>query len=1093
MEAGTIQFDPASEFEIIETLDFEEEIQRPEELRFFTLDEQLNDYNQKVLPAKAKITKFEYQKIAKEIDRIRELYTDVITATAEGYDIDTRRKEVKVDWVKPIYTDFEYGSYSFAESWNPLHTRENVRIPNAYPRMLSALPKPYRTKEGRGVLLEETTEVVNEEGEDRVKTLGTYERTKGVTHEDGSFSVVKLPMTNTSDGMKRKGFYIFPRGVEVPYPLEEHPFLASSQAGKVMTEETLNDVFPSIEAILSHGVPRTADPYGEGRKFLKIYDVKLSQIPWASWSAQFPPVDTIVAAPQVVSVKFPDKEDEPEPSKSLRDFYVVPWMAGLNPRFWLMKQEDGGLVVAKMLLSMAGESGTVPPRLLGETLNPVFTKSTPEECLRTDSFQALLESGVYRNGVCVPAAAIAKERSDFLSAKSAAWKETTPADIIKEHRELLSYFQMKPSKEAVVKYEKYAGRPVSELRKDVVVILKDETRMASDKAEAIQLIVRGNKVVNEVYIDKDDSFVVCAHTLSVLNGDLADDRLAFYEKWTDIDDGFRVCKFCGELVNTDVLIAQDDFDDDGNVIINYDSLGSGAVFHGDGHVESFTNSLLKLKTMFDLNVPGEAVLYLILSLLQILPDEGQLLPVLSFIRELSAVIRMNKKIEKDTKERLEGIMGIVGSVVLLQTHNPFLIPRRSFGSRVLKLSGFPRDTDDASVAPALDLVITVLKTTAQDSPNTFKGAVGTFLRAVISKPKDVRKETVNFLKRAADKFKTQFVAAKDRYVAPTEQEVKTPISLPMVAVTKTVYTPTERIGDEVMGECLGRVPVDVLLPRMPPNVRQQPVPLYKASASPLAEFVQAELEIEKPVTFTEAEIRRRIGLGFPKGIKLPKIEEFLKGDVDGVSIMTLINRILDIVAPTKFNSQKYRVYVEPNSLFRDAAKGLLYEVLHEIAKNSPALKELQGAAARDVVMTMIFLTEEQASKQNSELKAKERDTFRQRLRQMDDTQREATKMLLDIGISDYIITNQDRELFMREYNLPDPDKEYDEMMAEDDLDRPEDNPAGRDVEDDMPPLAADGTTELDADRGEYGDRREQMYGRDYENFAHFDDDEGYGV
>jgi hypothetical protein len=397
------------------------------------------------------------------------------------------------------------------------------------------------------------------------------------------------------------------------------------------------------------------------------------------------------------------------------------------------------------------------------------------------------------------------------------------------------------------------------------------------------------------------------------------------------------------------------------------------------------------------------------------------------------------------------------------------------------------------VAPALDLVITVLKTTAQDSPNTFKGAVGTFLRAVISKPKDVRKETVNFLKRAADKFKTQFVAAKDRYVAPTEQEVTSQISLPMVAVTKTVYTPEERIGDEVMGECLGRVPVDVLLPKLPPNVRQQPVPLYRATASPLAEFVQAELEIQSPVSFSEAEIRRRIGLGFPKGIKLPKIEEFLKGDVDGVSIMTLINRILDIVAPTKFDSQKYRVYVEPNSLFRDAARGLLYEVLHEVAKNSPALKELQGAAARDVVMTMIFLTEEQASKQNNELKAKERDTFRQRLRQMDDTQREATKMLLDIGISDYIITNQDRELFMREYNLPDPDKEYDEMMAEDDLDTPEDNVAGRDVEDDMPPLAADGTTELDADRGEYGDRREQMYGRDYENFGRFDDDEGYGV
>ena len=44
MEAGFIEFDPASEFLIMETLDYEEEVSRPESLRFFTLDEQLIDY-----------------------------------------------------------------------------------------------------------------------------------------------------------------------------------------------------------------------------------------------------------------------------------------------------------------------------------------------------------------------------------------------------------------------------------------------------------------------------------------------------------------------------------------------------------------------------------------------------------------------------------------------------------------------------------------------------------------------------------------------------------------------------------------------------------------------------------------------------------------------------------------------------------------------------------------------------------------------------------------------------------------------------------------------------------------------------------------
>ena len=42
-------FDPA-EFEVLETFDFEEEIQRPVELRFFTIEEQLVDFFEKHLP-----------------------------------------------------------------------------------------------------------------------------------------------------------------------------------------------------------------------------------------------------------------------------------------------------------------------------------------------------------------------------------------------------------------------------------------------------------------------------------------------------------------------------------------------------------------------------------------------------------------------------------------------------------------------------------------------------------------------------------------------------------------------------------------------------------------------------------------------------------------------------------------------------------------------------------------------------------------------------------------------------------------------------------------------------------------------------------
>jgi len=102
-------------------------------------------------------------------------------------------------------------------------------------------------------------------------------------------------------------------------------------------------------------------------------------------------------------------------------------------------------------------------------------------------------------------------------------------------------------------------------------------------------------------------------------------------------------------------------------------------------------------------------------------------------------------------------------------------------------------------------------------------------------------------------------------------------------------------------------------------------------------------------------------------------------------------------------------------------------------------------------------------------------------------------MLLDIGIAGYIITNEDREIFAKEYRLPDPEAEYNEILQDMDADMPEEGyNAQRDVEDDANPLMTNGT-ELDADRGDYTDRREHPYDRDYEAISGFDYSEGYGV
>lgn len=1123
MEAGFIRFDPASEFEVIESFDFEEDIARPESLRFFTLDDQLKDYFEKVLPKKGKITKFEYNKIAQEVDRLREIYERVITVTDTNYTVDLSRKEINVDWVKPIYTDLELVSYSYATNWVPLYKPGLRATPNYYPRMLAALPKPYKTTGTQGVSHTSGGIMVDDDGKHAIHTLGTYKRTKGVVHEDGSFTVVKLPVANTADDIKVKGFYIEQRSLEIPNPLPNNPFLASNAASKFLTDEPLDRVFPTIESIMTHGVPNTPFPYSEGKKFLKIYDVSLSQIPWNLWKERFPPSDTISATPTIMSVAFATPSDESAPSKGLQDIYTNPWYPGIEPRFWLSKQEDNGSLVAKMILSKAGKIGLVTPALISEKPVIALTSSTPEECFVTDSFDAFLNSGIYRSpawkdvdsavdkhkpiptGHCIPVSQIVQERADALVAGKIAWKETTDTDMLKEHQQLLKFFQFVETKKRAPVYDKYVGQPQSDLRRQILALLRDDNRTPVDKAEAVEKMVRGSTHKDEQYFDIGDSFLVCGHTLSDLRGDMDDDSKLYYDKWAVIDEGFRSCKYCGEQINSDVFVAQDDFDEEGNAIKSHDVLGDSSSHGGESHMAAFSTSLSKLKTAFMLENPGESILYLLLSLLQVLPTESQLLPVVQNIRELTSVLRANKKIDKVAKERTEGILGIAGMVVLLQTHNPFLIPRRSFGSKILKLTGYPRDTDDVSDSPTLDIVISILKTTFESSPNTFKGPTTTLLRLVISKPKDVRKESIVFIKQAAQKFKTQFIAAKERYEVPLDTVATGQVSLPVVRIEKASYSPSEKIGEEEQKSSCGiPMPTTYITGRLPPNVVQDPIILTPTKPSELATYIVGVQESPKLVVFTDAEIRRRAALGFPKSTKLDKLEAFLRSDTDGIAFLALLNRILDILSRESYpiaRVAEYRsmsVFLQTTmdkSLVRDASRGIVYELMHEIVKDknkSGLLSALSTAVQRDLVFSMILITREQATKQDSDLRTREREVFKQRMRSMNDTEREATKMLLDIGIAPYIITNEDREIFAREYNLPDPESEYERATQEQDMDRPEEGyNASRDVEDDQAAIV-DGH-EQQVDYGDYGDRREDLRDRNYEAVADFDFDEGYGV
>ena len=76
-------FDP-TDYQVLEDIEFDETIQRPEKIRFFTLTEQTSDAYEKLLP-RGRVTRFQREEIRKEIERLQDLYDAYVIALPEDY------------------------------------------------------------------------------------------------------------------------------------------------------------------------------------------------------------------------------------------------------------------------------------------------------------------------------------------------------------------------------------------------------------------------------------------------------------------------------------------------------------------------------------------------------------------------------------------------------------------------------------------------------------------------------------------------------------------------------------------------------------------------------------------------------------------------------------------------------------------------------------------------------------------------------------------------------------------------------------------------------------------------------------------------
>jgi len=1004
-------FEP-SEFQVLEDIEFDEAIQRPEKIRFYTSTEQIADAYEKMMPL-GKVTRFQREEVRKEVDRVKDLYDFFVVPTADDYRLREPDFGKSFSWIHPVYGDLSFRQYEWNTQWMPLF--DNPRLPGFYLRMATALPKPYGDS-GEGVVYPVSipTEFVSKAGTNGARVLPELMMTRTQRHEDKTIDIVRIPVDGTEDAVKSIGYFLDKRPLDIPNPFPDHPFLKANEAGFVETTAPLKDVLPSLDAILTHGVPVTKDPYGEATPYLKLYDIRLSDIPWSAWKSKFPPVEIVNEAPLGEPLAFPAPA-QLAPPENVVEAYKSSYSPGVSVRMWLMNQLDGGGLIPELLRSQVIENGSVESVPGVDLETAAYPDTTLAECdLVGKTFPEFLIAGNLRRTFvkdkaklqCVPLEFIKQERARAGFLGRTPWLETTGDDIKKAYvRRLEEIRPVGMGKLKAAPSEKTPARPDSIRRAEVLAILEDPRRFADDKLRDIQVLLRETTLTKQVYSDPDGAFVLCGHTLAILGGDLERDRLAFYETWTARVDGFRVCTFCGEQINSDVFVDQVQFDDDGFVIRRTESFEE-QTFHGSA-VRSFARGIDTLRSLFVSSSPHDDMVLLLLTVLQVLPTADKLEQLLKFGRAV-ATAQFNKG-SADQIAKFIGVTGIATTALLLQTHIPTLVPRRSFGPRPLVLSGYPRDSPTPGEYTIADTLGMVLRKTFEAFPTSFKGPAQQAIRAVLNKPSEVKTIVNNLLSPKSPLVKGLanlpspvggLMDSARAYYANEPVRVEQPKTLiPVVAAPKE----------------LGVINSFVLCPSTRPVWTSGRVPPVLQAAVPLRTGIQsAESAVELapspsvraiPEPTPKEEIRTRLAKEKGLQTRIPIRDMY-------VTNTTLASRLSDMF----FLEEPVRT-VDPTqsqAILRDVSRGLLAETLSQIQKDASKRAKLEEARSKDIALYTLTADYKEERANVNRLVASERMQFVQRMAQKSDAEREVIQDLLKIGLAPYIISRQDREEFARE-------------------------------------------------------------------------------
>jgi|688.fasta_scaffold00035_117 hypothetical protein len=983
----------AKDVQVLGEVVFEEETQRPLSTRFYTLDEQISDSYERLVPRNKRVTKFKLKEIETEVERYRDLYSAYINATPESYDLVEPKTRRSFSWMFPVLVSNEKTPYKWGE-WSSLFSPAAIRQPNAYPRMIASLPHPFDvTQGGTPFPVTAITESAAEDGTNGARFLPVFKTTRTKRHEDESITLIPEEIQGTDDKTTLRGYYLKKRGVDIPDPQVDHPFFADDKPKFLDTQAPMSEVIPELDAVMTHGVKRTTDPYGEGAKYLKVYDVALSAIPWALWKQRFPPEPIVNELPPQIDLPFPEAKQD-APSQKLTEQYGVPYFPGKSSRLWLQEREDAGALVATMLLSKASDAGVAPMLASGELGEIVLPPADLAQCSLDDvPFQEFLLRGLLRGTekqVCVPLELIKQERHQLGYKGRKLWKDSTSNDVLMPTIRLLASIKPAPLSNKAPALSKFGAQPTSTQRQRVLAVLSDPERLPEDKEADVQTLLQDSIHSNEQYTDKEGLFVMCDHTVAILKGDMEKDRLGFYRSWTATEDGFRVCRVCGEQVNNDVLVDQAEFGEDGRMNKHSDALDRTII--GRAEVADYTRSLHAMLPLFVMTDPSDATMYLLLSLLQVLPDPLQVAPILQYARTISTALA---KTDNDTTRRARGTVGIAAAAALLQTHLPALTPRRSFGPRPLMLDGYPRDAEKAEGFTIADSLSMVLRKTFEAFPTSFQGPSLQVLRFALNEPKTLQKQVLGLLPKFVKQFGELFKKAKEEF------SLRPPAPEPTMLIP--VVMPPAEMGTFTSFAPCPSFRLTWISKRLPISV-QTALPLRAGlTSSPLARPIRrAESPRSQPAAIPNPEISKRLKLPIPARMGLEPTDSWTVNSL-------LIARLATIAR--RPNPAQTLDPASSSDLLRDITKGYIRELLDVIAKDPEIRRIYDQVRAEDVTFYALLTSVTSARTETNTLRAKERFAVTDRLRGMTDSDRDITKQLMDRGLAPFLVTVADRDMF----------------------------------------------------------------------------------